>query len=59
MQVRLELIGYSHNRENAALDCIVTVRSACAAAGDSVTLATFANFSQREQWKFKQSNVNE
>ena len=35
------------------------MRSACAAAGDSVTLATFANFSQREQWKFKQSNVNE
>ena len=27
--------------------------------GDSLILSTFANFSQREQWKFKQSNVNE
>ena len=34
-----------------------TVSSACAAERDSLTLATFANFSQREQWKFKQSNV--
>ena len=36
-----------------------TVSSACAVERDSLTLSTFANFSQREQWKFKQSNVNE
>ena len=36
-----------------------TVRRACAAAGDSFTLSTFANFGQREHWKFKQSNVKE
>ena len=41
------------------LTALATVSSACAAERDSLTLSTFANFSQREQWKFKQSNVNE